>query len=383
MPTRPVPRPSLRLISGGGRRRRVAAALALVIALAVVIGIMISTGSPSPTNAASNADNVAGATTVERRDLVETDTESGTLSYANPQTVYNRLSGTITWLPSVGQVIRPGQPLYKVDGEPVTLMDGSTPAYRDLTPSDSNGQDIEQLNRNLVDLDFNPDGITVNDTWQAGTTAGIELFQESLGETPTGSLSLGQIVFLPGPQLIATVDATLGSTGSGGGGSGSGANPSSSADYTAPVGSATPEFVSLKTAATPTTTTPTTTTPTSTPKSPVTKPEKAEPKPGRQSGNAESTKTLAALIALLKAEIAQLKAERSASPTGGGTGSGTDAGSTGRSGAGSSGGGSSGAAHRAAGRPAAGRPAAGHLGEAPAAAGRPPRSCRRPRPSWS
>lgn len=32
---------------------------------------------------------------------------SPTAGYANPQTVYNRLSGTITWLPSVGQVIEP------------------------------------------------------------------------------------------------------------------------------------------------------------------------------------------------------------------------------------------------------------------------------------
>ena len=49
--------------------------------------------------------SAAGAATVQRRDLVETDTESGTLSYADPQTVYDRLSGTITWLPAVGRAI--------------------------------------------------------------------------------------------------------------------------------------------------------------------------------------------------------------------------------------------------------------------------------------
>ncbi len=92
-------------------------------------------------------------------------------------------------------------------------MDGTTPAYRDLGPSDSDGADIEELNRNLVKLGFNAANITVDDAWQAATTEGVELLQESLGETETGTLTLGQIVFLPGDQLVTTVDGTLGSTG--------------------------------------------------------------------------------------------------------------------------------------------------------------------------
>ena len=45
----------------------------------------------------------------------------------------------------------------------------------------------------------------------------MELLQESLDETATGSLSLGTVVFLPGPQLVATVDGTVGDTANGGG----------------------------------------------------------------------------------------------------------------------------------------------------------------------
>jgi hypothetical protein len=86
----------------GGRRRRIGAALALIAVVAVVVIIVLSSGSSSPSNAAANASTATGAATVQRRNLVETDTESGTLSYADPQTVYNRLSGTITWLPNVG-----------------------------------------------------------------------------------------------------------------------------------------------------------------------------------------------------------------------------------------------------------------------------------------
>ena len=192
-------------------RRRTAVGLTLGVAAAVVVALVLGVGSSSP-KAAGDASAVSGATTVRRRDLVETVTESGTLSYARPQTVYDGLGGTITWLPSVGHAIRPGQTLFKVNGQPVILLSGATPAYRDLTLFDSAGQDILELNRNLVALGFNPDGITVNDTWQAATTAGVDAFQASLGETQTGSLSLGSVAFLPGDQLVSTVEGTLGAS---------------------------------------------------------------------------------------------------------------------------------------------------------------------------
>jgi hypothetical protein len=280
-----------RVIAAGRGRRRLAATLALVIAITVVVVIILGTQSPSSlTSAADRRAQSSDATTVKRRDLVQTDTESGTLSYASPQTVYNRMTGTITWLPAVGQVIKPGQALYRVNGAPVILMDGSTPAYRDLSSSDSAGQDILQLNRNLVALGFNPDGIVVDDVWQAATTAGVELLEESLGETQIGSLSLGQIVFLPGSQVITTVNATVGSDGSGGGSNPNGSN----ASYT-PSAPPSPEYVSL------TTTTPTATNPTS----------PGKPKHHhRPHHNNSSAQTIATLRALLRAATAQLQAER-------------------------------------------------------------------------
>jgi hypothetical protein len=222
--------------------RRLGAGVALLAVVAVVVGIATQTGSSPAKRNSGGKDSAYVATTVKRRDLVQTDTESGTLSYASAQTVYNRLSGTLTWLPTIGQVIKPGQALFKVDGKPVILMNGTTPAYRDLSPSDSAGQDIEELNRNLVALGFNPDGIVVDDQWQAATTAGVEAFQASIGETQTGSLTLGQVVFLPGDQLVSTLDATLGSTGSSSGGG----NPSGSSNATDTSLGARPEFVDLK-----------------------------------------------------------------------------------------------------------------------------------------
>ena len=46
-------------------------------------------------------------------------------------------SGTLTWLPSAGQVIRQGQVLYKTDnGSPVVLLYGQVPAWRALYEGD-------------------------------------------------------------------------------------------------------------------------------------------------------------------------------------------------------------------------------------------------------
>jgi hypothetical protein len=323
-----MPRPHLRLTFSARRRQRLLAAAALVVGVAVVIVLVVDTGSPSSPAGSATAATAAGATAVQRRNLVATDTESGTLSYSNPQTVYNRLSGTITWLPRIGQVIKPGGTLFTIDGKPVLLMNGRTPAYRDLTPAVSAGADVLELNRNLVRLGFNSGGITVDDVWQPGTTLGIDLLQESLGEPATGSLALGHVVFLPGAQLVSTVGGTLGSTGGGGATGGTGGATGASTVVSSPR----PEFVSLATTV-PTTSTTTSTTPTTTTPAPAgAHPAPTGGKPHKKTGgthrppaptSAASGQTLAALSALLKAESAQLKAaaaqlraERGSSPSG-------------------------------------------------------------------
>ena len=332
--------------------RRLFAGLTLILAIAVVIVIVEINHTPASPGAANAAERstATGAATVQRRNLVETDTESGTIAYAAPQTVYDRLSGTITWLPAVGQLIRPGQALFRVQDTPVILMDGSTPAYRDLGPSDTSGPDILQLNRDLVALGFDPEGIVADDEWQSATTAAVDVFQASLGETETGTLPLGQIVFDPGPQLVAAVTATAGSTGGGGG--------SSSASLT-PI-SPRPEFVALTTstpASTSTSTTQSATTPTA-PSRPGTTRHGSAPRrkaPGRGGVHSATPGTdplqreLEQALAALRAETAALRAASASAGAGhsaasGAKSSGSSAskgsGSSGSSGASSSGSGS-------------------------------------------
>ncbi|MBV9007452.1 MAG: hypothetical protein JO181_22480 [Solirubrobacterales bacterium] len=353
-------------LPGRSRRRLVgglAALIAVVIAIASILAINLG-GSSHPAKAAGTA---AGAATVTRRDLVSTDTESGTVSYANPQTVYDRLTGTITWLPVTGQVVKPGQALFDVNGQPVVLFDGTFPAYRDLGPGVTDGPDVLQLNRNLVSLGFADGEITVNDTWQAGTTAAVERWQGSLGETETGTITLGQVVFLPGPQRITQVNTSLGSNGSptnSGSGSGSGSGSSAGANAVASVLPARPEFVSLPHAtagehssAQDSPSSPTTTAPasckragasTSTPAASSSPASSTTPntdcgrsgKPGSRGKSNLSAAELQALIALLKAETLALAKNKSSPASGSGSGAGGSGASGGSGGSGSGSGGS-------------------------------------------
>jgi len=278
----------------------VIAIAAAVVAIVVIIG---SRASPSNNNGAGGPAATAGTATVKRRNLVATDTESGTLGYAESETVYDRLSGTITSLPPVGRVIRPGQTLYTVANLPVVLLSGSTPAYRELSSADSAGPDILELNRDLKALGFDSgDQITVDDEWQPGTTDAVEIWQGSLGETETGVIALGQIVFLPGAQRITAVDTVLGSTGQSAGG-GTSANASSASTTVVPRA----EFVDLSRGK---------------PSGGVAPPDTAAILSAIKSSNAatsgDSAAILRALKALLTAEAAALKRSR---PSSSGSGS--------------------------------------------------------------
>jgi peptidoglycan hydrolase-like protein with peptidoglycan-binding domain len=352
---------------GRERLTRIGVPVVLAAGAALVIGIATTAGSSR--GASTPAKSGGGVTTVQRRDLVATDTESGTLSYADPQTIFNRLSGTVTWLPSIGQVIKPGGTLYKVSGQPVILMHGSVPAYRDLSEGVTDGPDVKELKQNLIALGFDSTHqITVNNTFDSATTAAVDAWQSSLGETQTGTVSLGSVVFLPGAQRITQVNTTLGSTGGSNSASGSGSSTGASLHL-----SAAPQavFVDLTTSATTTSTSTTTTTtsssstttgancPTATSiaSAAAVAAQRAAsdcPLPNNPGQNSNSQALqLRALIALLKAETAELRQKaggtgstpstgsRSAS---GGTGASTSGGFSGAGGGGGGGGGGSSAA---------------------------------------
>lgn len=119
--------------------------------------------------------------------------------------------GTVTWLPAAGRVLRQGQPLFSVDGRPVVLLYGSTPAYRNLAVGVA-GPDAAQLNRALAGLGYDVPG-SDEFTWR--TAAAVRRWQRALGVDRTGSLTLGQVVFLPTAVRVKDLVATLGARAGG------------------------------------------------------------------------------------------------------------------------------------------------------------------------
>jgi len=163
---------------------------------------------------ASAAPAIGARATVERRDLVERDELDGTLGYADGGVLAAGAVGTITRLRAPGAVVRRGEPLYWLDGEPAAfLLYGRLPAWRDLGPGIADGADIRQLERNLRALGHDPDGdIEVDEAWDWATTAAVRRFQEEHGLTEDATLAQGEIVFRRGPTRIGEAKAAVGQT---------------------------------------------------------------------------------------------------------------------------------------------------------------------------
>lgn len=172
-------------------------------------------GKPAPSGGKGNG-GATSLSTVARRDLSSQTSAPGTLGYAGSYVVVNHAQGTLTSLPSVGQVISQGQVLYRVDDSPVALLYGSTPAYRTLAVGASAaavaGPDVQQLNADLVALGYvsSSNLSPTSDEFTSWTTYGVEKLQAALGLQQTGQLTLGQVIFLPTAARITAVQGNLG-----------------------------------------------------------------------------------------------------------------------------------------------------------------------------
>lgn len=193
--------------------RLLAAIALLLVATAAIVAVTDPFASGSPSGVSDNSSSTSLAR-VERRSLSSRTQVDGTLGYAGDYSIVNQRSGTITWLPGVGQVVKHGQTLYRIDGFPVILLYGSTPAYRSLSKGMS-GADVRQLNADLVALGYatTAELDPSSDQFVASTKAALKKLQADLGVSETGALALGQAVFLPTTAArIKAVSATLGSS---------------------------------------------------------------------------------------------------------------------------------------------------------------------------
>jgi multidrug efflux system membrane fusion protein len=154
---------------------------------------------------AGGSDQPAASADVTKATLVDKESHDGSLGYGDTTALAARLSGTVTWMPAAGATITRGKPLYKVDSDPILLMYGSMPAYRDLRSGDK-GTDVKQLEQNLWALGYR--GFTADSEYTSSTAAAVEDWQEDLGLDETGTVELGRVVFRPAAVRVdsRTVD---------------------------------------------------------------------------------------------------------------------------------------------------------------------------------
>jgi hypothetical protein len=202
-----------------GRARWVALGLMGVVTAGAVSAWLAGVFSPSD---ASRGGQLAGAlatATVTRQDLSATTPVPATLEYAGSYTVTGQGGGTLTSLPKPGQVISQGQSIYETgNGSPVVLLYGTVPDWRAMSEG-LTGADVSQLNHDLVTV-RDASGVNIAaagwDYYSAETAYGVQQLEQRLGVAyPSGSLSLGQVVFEPAAIRITQVTGSLGGPAAG------------------------------------------------------------------------------------------------------------------------------------------------------------------------
>jgi hypothetical protein len=201
------------------RGRRLAGA---VVAVAVIGGVTVAVTRPfgggRPAAATSGAADNGAATsvaTIAKRSLSAQTLVDATLGYAGSYSIVNQAQGILTALPAIGQVVGRGQVAYRVNGSPVVLFYGTTPAYRTLaqglTAAAMSGPDVQQLNANLVALGYaGKEQIDpTSDQFTAQTKAAVKKLQAILGVTADGALALGQVVFVPTAARVTALAANV------------------------------------------------------------------------------------------------------------------------------------------------------------------------------
>jgi Putative peptidoglycan binding domain len=182
--------------------------LAGALALGAVLAIALRGGAAAP--AASPPPPVSTAT-VARTDLRTTVLTGGTLGYGAAGPVVNQLSGTYTQLPPAGTRIAPGESLYRVDNQPVTLLAGTTPAWRTFALGMSDGPDVAELQSGLIALGY-AHGLLLapSGRYDWPTSVAVERWQAAEHELVTGVVDLGDIVFLPAPLRVGAATVAPG-----------------------------------------------------------------------------------------------------------------------------------------------------------------------------
>ncbi len=194
--------------------------IAPVVGAAVVGALVVATLWAWPslsgvhgTSPSTAADEVPVATAVVNRTTLSSTTQlSGTLGHGLATPVFGGGPGsTLTAFALPGTLVSRGQELFEADGQPVDLLYGTRPSWRDLQPGVTPGPDVLQLEQNLVDLGYAAGlGLTVDDHFTWATACAVMNWQHATGQTVTGTIVDGSVVFEPGPVRVEAANEALG-----------------------------------------------------------------------------------------------------------------------------------------------------------------------------
>jgi peptidoglycan hydrolase-like protein with peptidoglycan-binding domain len=194
---------------------RITTASLAIIALAAAglwftgAGTAPATTTPGPATADLVTDNVS------RRTLEHTEEFTGSLGYGDRFSLPGQASGTLTALPKEGDVLRPGDMLYRVDERPTYWTTGDVPMYRQLG-SGSEGADVEQLQRYLQSTGHLSADAPVDGEFGSGTRKAAKAWQEDHGLEETGRIDSAQLLFLPYDAIRVAAVPRVGDFANGG-----------------------------------------------------------------------------------------------------------------------------------------------------------------------
>lgn len=158
-----------------------------------------------------SAKKATSTVAIERRNLEVTEELTGQLATSSQQDLTTIGQGVVTQAATLGTTLQRGNVIARVDDQPTVYLFGFQPVWRSFQPGMSDGADIRQLEENLVALGFDPDNMTVDDTYSAATAAAITAWETSLKlQSPDGVVPAGQVIFGAGPTQVS--DSTAAGT---------------------------------------------------------------------------------------------------------------------------------------------------------------------------
>jgi len=191
------------------RARAVLAGTAVVLIAAGSVAAIGFLRDDTEASSDDTTETAASVVPVELRTLKDAERLSGDLGYADEQTITaGSAEGVLTGLPEEGSTVHRGEAVYDVDDEPVVLLTGRLPLYRDLSWGVDDGADVRQLERSLKRLGYDPG--TVDKEFTYYTQEAVEDLQDDLGLEETGDVTAAQFLVLPDEIRVGASQATIG-----------------------------------------------------------------------------------------------------------------------------------------------------------------------------